>query len=176
MRLSLQSQGTMPEDAIRCKEAAARNPQGATRTPQGSHHNATCHQEDPLGRHLPPGRPPGPHLLSGCHLSGQPHGPNLRLPGRRTLPGCCQKFSRKSPGHWGPSGATRTPQGSRQDATRHQEDPQEADTTRKHGLVSKKVLILTKWLFQPMNCIVSKCKFCALFYLLISTLLYWNCL
>ena len=33
---------------------------------------------------------------------------------------------------------------------------------------------LTKWLFQVMKCVVSKCKFCALFYLLLSTLLYWN--
>ena len=47
-------------------------------------------------------------------------------------------------------------------------------TDRKPGLVSKKVLTLTKWLLQLMNCVVSKCKFCALFYLLLSNLLSWN--
>ena len=75
MKLSLQSQGTMPEDAIRCKEAAARNPQGATRTPQGSHHNATCHQEDPLGRHLPPGSPQDPTCCQDATCLDNPMAP-----------------------------------------------------------------------------------------------------
>ena len=42
----------------------------------------------------------------------------------------------------------------------------------KPGMFSKKVLTLTKWLFQVMNYVVSKCKFCALFYLLLSNSLY----
>ena len=93
----------------------------------------------------------------------------------KTPPGCCQDNSKILPGRQGASEIL--PEG--QDAARMARCQQNvtrmpSGRTRtlpgsKPGLASKKVLTLTKWLFQLMNCVVSKCKFCALFYLLLST-------